>query len=193
MRRHRFETYLDRVVAFSAKVGALPDSRHLHDTTEKGFLTQCFWVAACQFSALHRIETECNRGAVSVKTPSDTPSNGRIPALSFIVCKSSRRCRARPIPAAINQLSTSVNGFAKLLTFWAFRPPGEGIAKRGKIWYCFGAFVAPKSLFWHDSIKAAGQPSDGLFLWQMSKLGRRQIAFEVAKYHRMNKVGAVSQ
>ena len=43
-------------------------------------------------------------------------------------------------------------------------PFREGIANRGKMWYCRCAFVAPKFLFWHDSLKAAGQPSDGLFL-----------------------------
>ena len=65
MRRHPFETYLDKVFAFSAKVGALPDSRQSPRHHGKKIFDAVFLGAACQFPALHRIETECKRGALS--------------------------------------------------------------------------------------------------------------------------------
>jgi Transposase DDE domain len=65
LRRHPFETYLDKVFAFSAKVGALPDSRQSPRHHGKKIFDAVFLGAACQFPALHRIETECNRGALS--------------------------------------------------------------------------------------------------------------------------------
>jgi len=65
LRRHPFETYLDKVFAFSAKVGALPDGRPSPRHNGKKIFDAVFLGAACQFPALHRIETECNRGALS--------------------------------------------------------------------------------------------------------------------------------
>ena len=65
MRRHPFETYLDKVFAFSAKVGALPDSRQSPRHHGKKIFDAVFLGAACQFPALHRIETECKSGALS--------------------------------------------------------------------------------------------------------------------------------
>jgi hypothetical protein len=65
LRRHPFETYLDKVFAFSAKVGALPDSRQSPRHHGKKIFDAVFLGAACQFPALHRIETECNSGALS--------------------------------------------------------------------------------------------------------------------------------
>jgi hypothetical protein len=65
LRRHPFETYLDKVFAFSAKVGALPDSRQSPRHQGKKIFDAVFLGAACQFPALHRIETECKRGALS--------------------------------------------------------------------------------------------------------------------------------
>jgi hypothetical protein len=87
LRRHPSETYLDKVFDFSATVGALPDSRQSPRHSGKKVFDAVFLRAACQFPALHRMETECQRGAfpnalaLSAKTPSGTPSNGRIPVL----------------------------------------------------------------------------------------------------------------
>lgn len=49
---------------FSAAVEALPDSRKFPRHTEKKVFDAVFLGAACQFPALHRIETECNQGAL---------------------------------------------------------------------------------------------------------------------------------
>ena len=65
MRRHRFETYLDKVFDFSAKVEALPDSRKSPRHHGNKIFDAVFLGAACQFPALHRIETECKGGALS--------------------------------------------------------------------------------------------------------------------------------
>jgi hypothetical protein len=65
LRRHPFETYLDKVFDFSAKVGALPDGRQSPRHHGKKIFDAVFLGAACQFPALHRIETECQRGALS--------------------------------------------------------------------------------------------------------------------------------
>ena len=50
---------------FSAKVGALPDGRQSPRHHGKKIFDSVFLGAACQFPALHRIETECQRGALS--------------------------------------------------------------------------------------------------------------------------------
>jgi hypothetical protein len=65
LRRHPFETYLDKVFAFSAKVGALPDRRQSPRHHGKKIFDAVFLGAACQFPALHRIETECKSGALA--------------------------------------------------------------------------------------------------------------------------------
>ena len=49
---------------FSAAVEALPDSRKFPRHKEKKVFDAVFLGAACQFPALHRIETECNQGAL---------------------------------------------------------------------------------------------------------------------------------
>ncbi len=65
MRRHPFETYLDKVFDFPSKVGALPDSRQFPRHHGKKIFDAVFLGAACQFPAVHRIETECQSGALS--------------------------------------------------------------------------------------------------------------------------------
>ena len=65
MRRHPFETYLDKVFDFPSKVGALPDSRQSPRHHGKKIFDAVFLGAACQFPAVHRIETECQSGALS--------------------------------------------------------------------------------------------------------------------------------
>lgn len=65
MRRHPFESYLDKVFDFSSKVGALPDSRQSPRHHGKKIFDAVFLGAACQFPTVHRIETECQSGALS--------------------------------------------------------------------------------------------------------------------------------
>jgi len=65
LRRHRFETYLDKVFDFSAKVEALPDGRKSPRHHGNKIFDAVFLGAACQFPALHRIETECKGDALS--------------------------------------------------------------------------------------------------------------------------------
>jgi Transposase DDE domain len=65
LRRHQFETYLDKVFNFSAKVGVLPDLRQSPRHNGKKIFDAVFLGAACQFPALHRIETECQKGALN--------------------------------------------------------------------------------------------------------------------------------
>jgi hypothetical protein len=64
LRRHQFEAYLDKVFDFSTQVEALPDGREFPRHTEKKVFDAVFLGAACQFPALHRIETECKKGAL---------------------------------------------------------------------------------------------------------------------------------
>lgn len=66
-RRHRLEAYLDKVFDFSSHVGALPDGRLYPYHPGKKIFDAVFLGAACQFPAVHRIETECQRGGVLSK------------------------------------------------------------------------------------------------------------------------------
>jgi len=66
-RQHRFEGYLDYVFDFSSHVEALPDGRHYPYHSGKKIFDAVFLGAACQFRAVHRIETECRRGGVLSK------------------------------------------------------------------------------------------------------------------------------
>ena len=66
-RRHRFEAYLDKVFDFSSHVEALPDGRRYPYHSGKKIFDAVFLGAACQFPAVHRIETECKRGGVLSK------------------------------------------------------------------------------------------------------------------------------
>jgi hypothetical protein len=63
-RRHRFEAYLDKVFDFSTAVEALPDGRKFPRHQAKKVFDAVFLGAACQFPTLHRIETECGKGAL---------------------------------------------------------------------------------------------------------------------------------
>lgn len=65
MHRHPFETYLDKVFDFPSKVGALPDSRQSPRHNGKKVFDAVFLGSACQFPSVHRIETECKRGALA--------------------------------------------------------------------------------------------------------------------------------
>jgi hypothetical protein len=65
LRRHQFEAYLDKVFDFSARVDALPEGRRSPKHPGKKIFDAVFLGAACQFPALHRIEAECQQGALS--------------------------------------------------------------------------------------------------------------------------------
>lgn len=64
MRRHQFETYLDKVFDFSSQVAELPDGRQYSDHSTKKVFDAVFLGSACQFGPLHRIESECRQGAL---------------------------------------------------------------------------------------------------------------------------------
>jgi hypothetical protein len=64
LRRQQFETYLDKVFDFSARVQALPEGRRFPQHSGKKIFDAVFLGAACQFPALHRIETECRQGVL---------------------------------------------------------------------------------------------------------------------------------
>lgn len=64
MRRHRFETYLDKVFDFSSQVAKLPDGRQYSDHSAQKVFAAVFLGSACQFGPVHRIESECQRGAL---------------------------------------------------------------------------------------------------------------------------------
>ena len=66
-RRHRFETYLDKVFDFSSLVQSLPDGRIYPQHCGKKIFDAVFLGAACQFGSVHRIERECQPGGAMSK------------------------------------------------------------------------------------------------------------------------------
>jgi hypothetical protein len=66
-RRHRFETYLDKVFDFSSSVQALPDGRCYPQHSGKKIFDAVFLGAACQFRSVHRLERACRPGGVLSK------------------------------------------------------------------------------------------------------------------------------
>lgn len=64
MGRHQFEAYLHKVFGFSDLVAALPEGRRYPQHPWPKVFEAVFLGAACQFASLHRIETECRRGAL---------------------------------------------------------------------------------------------------------------------------------
>jgi len=62
--RHQFESYLDQVFDFQARIAALPDGRCYANHSAKKILEAVFFGSVCQFGPLHRIETECRQGAL---------------------------------------------------------------------------------------------------------------------------------
>lgn len=65
MRRHQFEAYLDKVHDFSQQVADLPEGRLYPQHPWKKVFDAVFLGAACQFSAVHQIEAECEHGVLS--------------------------------------------------------------------------------------------------------------------------------
>src|ERR1700739_270192 len=66
-RRHRLESYLDKVFNFSSQVEALPEGRSYPQHSGKKIFDVVFLGAACQFRSVHRLERECQRGGALSK------------------------------------------------------------------------------------------------------------------------------
>ncbi len=64
MHRHQFETYLDKVFDFAARVAKLPDRRSYSSHSAQKVFDAVFFGSACQFGPVHRIESECKKGAL---------------------------------------------------------------------------------------------------------------------------------
>ena len=64
MRRHQFETYLDKVFDWTASVALMTEGRHhpLHPWPK--VFDALFLGSACQFGPVHRIEAECKDGVL---------------------------------------------------------------------------------------------------------------------------------
>ena len=62
MRRRQFETYLDKVFAWSARVAALPEGRQSPAHPWPKVFDGVFLGGAIQIPNLHRLEAECRRG-----------------------------------------------------------------------------------------------------------------------------------
>jgi len=64
LRRHQFETYLDKVFDWTASVATMAEGRkNPHHPWPKVF-DAVFLATACQFGPVHRIEAECNDGVL---------------------------------------------------------------------------------------------------------------------------------
>jgi hypothetical protein len=63
--RHQFETYLDKVFDFSARVGALPEGRQWPQHPWHKVFDAVFLGAAMQMPSLLQIEAECRNGALA--------------------------------------------------------------------------------------------------------------------------------
>lgn len=64
MRRHQFETYLDKVFDWSAWAATMTEGRHNPTHPWPKVFDAVFLGSACQFGPLHRIEAECKDGVL---------------------------------------------------------------------------------------------------------------------------------
>ena len=64
MRRHQFETYLNKVFDWGGLVAALPEGRKDPRHPWSKVCAAVFFGTACQFGPVHRIEAECCRGVL---------------------------------------------------------------------------------------------------------------------------------
>jgi hypothetical protein len=121
LRRHQFERYLDKVFDFSARVTALPDGRQFPQHSGKKVFDAVFLGAACQFPALHRIETECRQGAlckrigaVSEDTMGYALARYDLDALLALSCAVARQCKRNGLfrsQWARGRIVAAVDGF----------------------------------------------------------------------------------
>ena len=65
MKRHRFETYLDKVFGFSDLVSSLPEGREFPQHSWKKVFDAVFLGAAMQIPSLLQIEAQCRNGALA--------------------------------------------------------------------------------------------------------------------------------
>jgi hypothetical protein len=64
LRRHQFETYLDKVFDWTAPVAAMTEGRHNPPHPWPKVFDAVFLGSACQFGPVHRIEAECKDGVL---------------------------------------------------------------------------------------------------------------------------------
>ena len=64
MRRHQFETYLDKVFDWTASVATMAEGRHNPPHPWPKVFDAVFLGSACQFGPVHRIEAECKDGVL---------------------------------------------------------------------------------------------------------------------------------
>jgi Transposase DDE domain len=120
LRRHQFESYLDKVFDFSARVEALPEGRRYPQHSGKKIFDAVFLGAACQFPALHRIETECRQGvfskrigALSEDTMGYALARYDPDAVLALSCALSRQCKRNGLfrsPWARGRIVAAVDG-----------------------------------------------------------------------------------
>ena len=65
MRRHRFETYLDKLFDWTASVATMAEGRHNSPHPWPKVFDAVFLGSACQFGPVHRIEAECKDGVLN--------------------------------------------------------------------------------------------------------------------------------
>ncbi|MEK7406232.1 MAG: hypothetical protein AAB225_14105 [Acidobacteriota bacterium] len=64
MRRHQFETYLDKVFGWTASVATMAEGRQNPPHPWPKVFDAVFLGSACQFGPVHRIEAECKDGVL---------------------------------------------------------------------------------------------------------------------------------
>ncbi len=64
MRRHQFETYLDKLFDWPASVAAMTEGRHNPPHPWPKVFDAVFLGSACQFGPVHRLEAECKDGVL---------------------------------------------------------------------------------------------------------------------------------
>jgi hypothetical protein len=64
LRRHQFETYLDKLFDWPAWVAAMTEGRHNPPHPWPKVFDAVFLGSACQFGPVHRIEAECKDGVL---------------------------------------------------------------------------------------------------------------------------------
>jgi hypothetical protein len=64
LRRHRFETYLDKVFDWTASVATMAEGRQNPSHPWPKVFAAVFLGSACQFGPVHRIEAECKAGVL---------------------------------------------------------------------------------------------------------------------------------
>ncbi len=69
MRRHQFETYLDKLFDWTASVVTMAEGRQNPAHPWPKVFDAVFLGSACQFGPVHRIEAECKAGVLEKRAP----------------------------------------------------------------------------------------------------------------------------